>query len=146
MCLEKVTKKFLHRDNIKGIGYKVFRLYDYTIIPSYEEDILLLGEIRNIKARRPVRKWLHERDFRERDIYGHYKRWLGRYPIGWHIFTTKSSAGASRALSATGAVVRKVRYRHARAKGVQSGHVVIVAKEIFILPDKIGKTWKEILS
>jgi len=59
------------------------------------------------------------------------------YTEGWHIFTTKKAAmDWCRFISCS---ICKVRYRKIIATGEQIGHDVIVAKEIYILPNEVKR-------
>jgi hypothetical protein len=141
MCLDALISK---RPNKKaGLGFKVFDLA--TEAGDGLPYGALLGDYQSTKKPRPEGQWLHELDFRddpERELL-HVAHSIDRitgeqvhnentYPTGWHIWKTRASAEEWRG-GDRHQVTRMVRYRQARATGIQNCRLCIVAKEIYIL-------------
>jgi hypothetical protein len=121
-----------------GEGWKVFTMR------ATSNGIILVGEMFGGEPR-PEGKWLNEKDFRLR--HHALRRVLETddiimtYPYGWHVFRNREDAeewGVD-----PEQCLRKVRFRKAGAAGFQkvgrgrnmAFKPVVVAKEIFILPE-----------
>ena len=142
MCLDRLAAShILNLFKLKRKdreGYKVFEI---------SKNGQLYGEVFGDGKRRPVGKWLHEKDFRDEEdksetVIHHAEH--SSYPMGWHIFETKQAAieWEDRSFSLMGCVIRKVRYRKVCAVGYQRGRVII-AKEMYIIPIKELKNAKQ---
>ena len=125
MCMDKVSKK---KPAPEGYGYKVFALTDGR----------LYGELARREKIRPVGTWLKSRNYAvSKTEEGGVSPIKGKYPTGWHIF--KSLTGAEDWAYNPGfeyIVIKRVRYRQAHTEGTIGDYKVVVAKEIFILPNR----------
>jgi hypothetical protein len=142
MCLDKIDMRFKKSDRVGGIGYKVFRV-DHTGG--------LVSEFIDSKNHLPVRRWIHEKNFRQFGGYYNYNGGYYRegqiysddagkpYPTGWHIFHSRSAAHRYMKHHSVYGVMRRVAYRDVRTIGTQFRKTVIVAKEIFIFGKKSDK-------
>ena len=127
MCLDTITST---NPPPEGVGYKVFSKHGGR----------LLGLFQGSHEPRKTKKWLDSMEYsycRRIKIYPY-----ADYPQGWHIFTSlKNIKQWHGFLNCASAVVRKVKYRKAQTKGLESGSVggldVIVAKEIYIIPGEV---------
>jgi hypothetical protein len=133
MGLKTISAKGL---NLKGFGYKVFRLEDCKLYCNAQGNGLALG----------IGKWLDEVKFRKQRVFWYtrppsclipctyYNRF---YKTGWHIFATRRGAKAYNSIPfAFKGVIRKVEYKRGHTVGRQdfnrNGVKVIVAKFIKI--------------
>jgi len=125
MCMDKVSKK---KPAPEGYGYKVFALTDGR----------LYGELARREKIRPVGTWLKSRNYAVlKTEEGGVSPINGKYPMGWHIF--KSLAGTKSWTRDGGfeyVVIKRVLYRQAHTAGTIGDYKVVVAKEIFILPNR----------
>ena len=121
MCLAIV-----HKDNKPlTVGYKVM---------SRMKDGSLTGLYMSQSFSRPLRRWLHSRDYRTSCcILASDYKW---YESGWHIYRKKKDADRSHKRSSyrdTSQAVVRVRVRNIVASGLSTlGEEVVVAKQILI--------------
>lgn len=118
MCLYSLyyNKKFKK----EGEGWKIFSLYKGDLV----------GKHRSIRTKRPRRRWLNEKDFRE-----YFTKILASdgfyYPTGWHILLKYP-----RGIRSDCDVIKKVKYRKAQVVGTQFygdiSIMTVVAKEMLI--------------
>lgn len=116
MCLQHITNK--HKKDT-GFGYKVF----VKIKTKLYSEMFSIGTIR------PINKWLKAKSKRIRTDFKE------NYESGFHIFKKRKDAVEWACLS-NSEVIRKIAYRKVIVSGIQSKAIVIVAKEIKILPNK----------
>jgi hypothetical protein len=119
MCLEIITD-----DEPITEGYKVFDI---------DNKGNLIGEVIT-RTRRPVNKWLDEKDYRRnkkvKTIYSHFN---GSYKTGWHVFHTYSDA-CNWNIFKKEQRIRKVKLKYPIVTGIQHLSPVTVCKQILILP------------
>lgn len=128
MCLCRVLMRFTKADEVEGIGWKVFKSDSGRLMPEYKGWM-----------ERPTGQWLHERNFRSEDDFRKIRTSedYKYYPIGWHIFGSRSTAykyASDRKGNGvcSSYVARRVKYRDARTVGTQARKRIIVAKEMYI--------------
>ena len=125
MCLSTVfpEEKIIE----SGVGYKVFKKYNREILPMYF--------YRYDQKRIILKKWINELEYRQGSHGGSKKKFIRDvskpYPYGFHIFLTRYGAYKFRD-GERQRVVKRVKFRKGCAIGKQSGHGVVVAKEIFV--------------
>lgn len=132
MCLSRVKRNYyknpLKIKRVEAVGYKVFRKGEYGE---------LVGQYFGYGKRRPVGKWLHEKDFRSGSCLK--KRWIdiwtkGHYPFGFHYFSDLYNARNWKREHFRGdCVIREIKVRNFVCRGVQDGYSVYVAKEVLIV-------------
>lgn len=122
MCL---SISFLSRKGMpkEGYGFKTF-----TVVHGH-----LYGDCQTEDVRRPRRRWLHEKDFRNL-VSGKRNAFLfceqnRKYRRGFHIFTEELAA---KGWSSGTQEVHRVKCRDGVAWGLQTGNQVVVAQGIFI--------------
>ncbi len=149
MCLREIKERYKIKDNKCGYGYKIvlFRKYDKAISPQFR------GNGEQFKKG----EWLHEKLFRS---FGYRKeesikvtgwRNKNKYPFGFHILlsTRKKLEQYLEVKRYSYCRLIRVKYRHAHTMGIDQTHsefrgigqphsdfITIVAKEMFIIPDK----------
>jgi len=105
------------------IGYKVMR----------QKDKHLYGEYRTEKLRRPIGKWLDEKNFQ--DPFSSTLEFLYTkngifYPKGWHVYESLKDIPI---LLYSYYVIRKVKCRQPLAQGYQKKSKVGIFKEIMFI-------------
>jgi len=140
------SKYFEESPNMRGIGWKVFRVCrDARTGRRYLQGIFV-HYIKSSCPRHPqgYNRWIHERDVRSPDRHQKIGFQDISYHRGWHLFY--SYAEARTAVSDwfcpeqddkyRSLVVKKVKFRKVTAIGFQRGLSTIVAKEILIVRPK----------
>ena len=117
MCLDEVTNR---KPRTTGTGYKIFHVdANGSLIGD------LWGKGRKVRVEG---EWIKAEDYSGGE---HINSGYNYIPY-WHIYKVK---GVGIARPWPGEVLRTVKYRRAVTGGVQCGLPIIVAKEIYIMPD-----------